>query len=210
LNLSEMRSMVRKDLSDTDSGNYRWTDDEIDRHIAHALKELSEAIPLEQKATLATNTGSREISLATLTGLLMIEKVEYPVDMTPPKYQRFALWNGTLTLLGEEVPDGSNCYIYYGKLHTLDGSTSTLSAQFEELLASGACGYAASQMAGYTINRVNVGGTGVPDELLIWGKAKLNFFRSELRRLGKTNRVRARQLYTPYYPLVSKTTDWGP
>ena len=62
MNLSEMRTIVRRDLHDEDDSNYRWSDDELDRHIAHALKDFSEAIPREQKVTQPTTSGSREIA----------------------------------------------------------------------------------------------------------------------------------------------------
>ena len=39
---------------------------------------------------------------------------------------------------------------------------------------------------------------------------KLGYFRRELRRLGRMNRVKIRSLYKPYYPAVSQTTDYGP
>lgn len=119
MNLTDMRTNVRRDLHDEDALNYRWTDDEIDRHIAHALKEFSESIPYEQKATIATTAGSREIDISSLSDRIMIQAVEYLVDKFPKSYQRFALWEDTLTFLGDDVPDGSNCYIYYGKLHDL-------------------------------------------------------------------------------------------
>jgi len=210
MNLSEMRTVVRRDLKDEDANNYRWTDDELDRHIAHAVKDFSEAVPYEQKAVKATTSGNREIDISTITDRIMVEVVEYPVDKFPKRYQRFSLWADTLTLLGDEVPDGSNAYIYYGKLHTLDASSSTIPAMYEDLIAVGACGYAAIEWAVYAINRVNVGGDVTPRELLAWGKEKLNFFKSELKRLGRRNRVRIRSLYKPYYPAVSKSTDYGP
>src|SRR4030042_3263948 len=118
MNLTDMRAIVRRDLHDEDAGNYRWTDDEINRHIAHAVKEFSGYIPCEQKATKATAAGSREVDIATVTGRIMVEAVEYPVAEFPRRYQPFSLWGDTLTLLGDEVPDGSDAYIYYGKLHT--------------------------------------------------------------------------------------------
>jgi len=205
-----MRAIVRRDLHDEDSGNYRWTNDELDRHIAHAVRDFSEAIPYEQKATKATTSGSRELDISTISDRVMVQAVEYPVGKFPPEYQRFALWADMLTLLGAEVPDGSNAYIYYGRLHTLDGSTSTIPVQHEDLVAAGACGYAAVEWAVYAINRANVGGTGTPGELLTWGREKLDYFRKELRRLGRRHRIRIRSLYQPYYPPVSKSTDYGP
>ncbi len=210
MNLAAMRAIVRRDLRDEDSANYRWSDDELDRHISHAVREFSEAIAHEQKATLATAAGSREIDIATLADRIMLQALEYPVDRFPKQYQRFSLWADTITLLGDEVPDGSNANIYYGKLHTLDATTSTIPTMFEDLIATGAGGYAALEWAAFAINRVNVGGTMTAEEFLGWGKEKLGYFRKELRRLGRRNRARISQLYKPAYPAASQTTDYGP
>jgi hypothetical protein len=210
MNLTDMRAIVRRDLHDEDEDNYRWTDDELNRHIAHAVKEFSEHVPYEQKATKATASGSREMDIATITDRIMVEAVEYPVAKFPRRYQPFSLWGDTLTLLGDEVPDGSDAYIYYGKLHTLDGGSSTIPARFEDLVVAGACGYAAVEWAVYAVNRVNVAGAVTPREFLDWGNQKLRYFRQELRRLGRRNRVRISSLYKPYYPIVSKSTDYGP
>ncbi len=210
MNLTDMRAIVRRDLHDEDSNNYRWTNDEIDRHIAHTVKDFSDYVPYEQKATKATTSGSREMDISTITNRIMVEAVEYPVGKFPKKYQPFSLWGDTLTVLGDEVPDGSNAYIYYGKLHTLDANGSTIAARCEDLIATGAGGYAAVEWATYAINRVNVGGDVTPKEFLNWGNQKLRYFRPELKRLGRQNRVRIRSLYKPYYPVESKTTDFGP
>ncbi|OGO24804.1 MAG: hypothetical protein A2Z28_01590 [Chloroflexi bacterium RBG_16_51_9] len=210
MNLSDMRAMVRRDLHDENSSNYRWTNDEIDRHIAHAVRDFSEAVPYEQKATKATTSGSREINIATITDRIMVEAVEYPIDKFPKRFQRFSLWADILTLPGDEVPDGSNAYIYYGKLHSLGASSSTIPSMYEDLIAAGAAGYAAVEWAIYAVNRVNVSGLPALDGFLNWGRERLNHFRQELRRLGRRNQVRARSLYRPYNPPVSKTTDFGP
>jgi hypothetical protein len=205
-----MRNIVRRDLHDEYAANYRWTDNELDRYITHAVKDFSEAIPYEQKTTKATTSGSREIDISTITNCVMIEAVEYPIDEFPKRYQRFSLWADTLTLLGDEIPDGSDAYIYYGKLHTFDASTSTIPAKYEDLIATGATGYAAVEWAIYAINRVNIGGIPAPEDFLRWGREKLIFFKQELKRLGRNNRVRVRSLYKPYYLPVSRSTDYGP
>ncbi len=210
MNLSEMRAILRRDLHDEDAANYRWSDNELDRHIAHAVKDFSEAIPYEQKEALATTSGSRELDISSLSDRIMVQAIEYPVDRFPRIFQRFSLWGDTLTLPGDEVPDGGDAYIYYGKLHTLDATTSTIPARLEDLVAIGACGYAAVEWAAFAINRVNVGGTITAEEFLNWGKEKLKYFRQELKRLGRRNRARISQLYKPYYPVVSKATDYGP
>jgi len=209
MNLTEMRTLVRRDLKD-EATPFRWSDAELDRHILYALKEFSEALPLEQKATIATTPGSREISLSTITDRIMLQAVEFPVDKFPRHYQRFAIWGDLLSLLGDEVPDGSDANIYYGKLHTLDATTSTIPPKHEDLVATGAGGYAAISASVYSTDRVSVGGTITPREFLTWGKERLRLFKEELKRLSRRNRVRVRSLYKPYYSPVSKSIDFGP
>ena len=210
MNISDMRAIVRRDLHDENSSNYRWTNDEIDRHTAHAVRDFSEAVPYEQKTTKATTSGSRDVNISAITDRITVEAVEYPVDKFPRQYQRFSLWADTLTLLGDEVPDGSNAYIYYGKLHSLGTSTSTIPAMYEDLIADGAAGYAAVEWAIYAVNKVNTGGLPAPDGFLNWGRERLNYFRQELKRLGRRSQLRNRSLYRPYNSSVSKSTDFGP
>jgi len=195
MDLSTMRTILRRDLKDEDTGNYRWSDDELDRHIAHAVKEFSESVPLPVKATMPTTSSSRVIDISSLTDRVMVEAVEYPVGKFPLCYQRFALWGHILTLFGNEVPNGSDCNVYYGVLHTLDAGGSTIPTKFEDLIATGAEGYAAIEWASYAINRVSLGGSKTPSQFLTWGNGKLRQFRNELKRLGRRNRVRIRQLY---------------
>jgi hypothetical protein len=210
MNLGDMKTLVRRDLHDEDSENYRWTDDEIERHIARAVKEFSGAVPREQKTAKATTAGSREIDISTITDRVSVDAVEYPVDNYPPTYQRFSLWGDTLKLLGDEVPDGSDANIYYGKLHTLDVSSSTVPAIYEDLVAAGACGYAAVEWAIYAVNRVNTGGITTSGDFLNWGKEKLSYFKRELNKAGNKNRIRVTSLYKPGNPPVSQSTDYGP
>jgi len=211
VNLAEMRARVRKDLHDEDANNYRWTDGELDRHIGHAVRELSLSAPLEGKATLQTTAGSRELSLSSLTDLVQIETVEYSVGEYPPRYVRFSLWSDTLTLLVDGAPGGSeDVCIYYTKLHTLDANGSTIPAPLEDLVTVGAGAYAALEWASYATNRVNVGGGATWKNYLIWGQDRLAAFMRGLARHSRKNSVRVRQLYRPYEPPASQSTDWGP
>jgi len=210
MNLTEMCALVRRDLKDEDANNYRWSDAELDRHIAHALSELSGAAPVEAVATLATTSGSRDIDIATLRPLVIVQAVEYPAGKFPKQYQRFSLWADTLTLLGDLVPDGDDARILYGRPHTLDAETSTLPATLEDLLAIGAAGFACLEWASFSINKVNVGGATTAQEFEAAGQARLNFFRKELRRLGRRNRVRLARLYVPSEQVVSQSTVQGP
>ena len=185
MNLAEMIALVRKDLHDEDSGNYQWSDAELTRHINRAVKELSERVPLPAKATLPTTSGSRELDISGLYDRVMVEAVEYPVDASPPNYQRFSIWGDTLTIISGNEPNGSNCYVFYGALLTLDADGSTLPTKYEDLVAAGACGYAAIEWAAYAINRVNVGGTVTPREFRLWGSERLGTFQERLKRLGR-------------------------
>ena len=195
MNLTEMIALVRKDLHDEDSNNYQWSDTELTRHINRAVSEFSEKVPLPAKATLPTTADSRELDISSLTNRVMVEAIEYPLDMTPPGFQRFSIWGDTLTIISGSEPDGSNCHIYYGTLHTLDANDSTIPAKYEDLIATGACGYAAMEWAVYAINRVNVGGTMSPREYRLWASERLGVFQERLDRLGRRQRVRDQQLF---------------
>ena len=54
------------------------------------------------------------------------------------------------------------------------------------------------------------GGKTTPREFLDWGRERLDYFKQELKRLGRRNRAKINQLYKPAYTAVSKTTDYGP
>ncbi len=195
MNITEMIALVRVDLSDQDSGDYQWTDEELTRHIDRAVRELSEQIPLPAKATLATTADSREVDISGLTDRIIVQAVEYPTGNYPPSYQRFSIWGDTLTIISGAEPDGANCAVYYGTLHTLDGSGSTLPARHEDLVATGACGYAVIERAAATINRVNLGGEKTPAELRLWGSERLALFQERLKKLSWRQKVRSQQLF---------------
>jgi hypothetical protein len=195
MNLTEMIALVRNDLHDWDSNNYRWTNDELERHISRAVKEFSEQIPLPVKATLATTADSRDIDISSLTDRVMVEAVEYPVGETPPRYHRFSIWGDSLTIIGGKEPDGSNCSVYYGALHTLDANASSIPMKYEDLIATGVCGYAVIAAAAGAINKVNAGGTTAPEEFRLWGTERLGMFQERIKRLGRKNRVRAQEFY---------------
>ncbi|MGD0205582.1 MAG: hypothetical protein ABSB57_03980, partial [Dehalococcoidia bacterium] len=176
-----------------------------------AVRELSLAIPLEARATLTTSEGSRDISLASLGDLVAVEAVEYPVDMYPPSYISFSLWASTLTLLVDaRPPGGQSVNIYYGQMHTLDASTSTIPPHLEELVASGAAAYAALEWASFATNRINVGGQDVWRQYLTWGQERLAVFSQALAKHSRRNAVRVRQLYTPATSPVDQSTVWQP
>lgn len=210
MDLSAMVTRVRRDLRDEDSENYNWTDDEIERHIAHALYDLSEHIPRHATATLATNNDSMDIDISSLTDVVSINAVEYPLDCTPKRYQRFSLWGDVLTFLGSILPDGSDCTIYYGKIHTLDGDGTTLPTKYHDILALGAEGYALISWGSYSVNRVNLGGPDVSSDYRHAGELKLDLFYRQIKRLGRRHRAVVTRLYTPAEAPVGMDVDYGP
>src|SRR4029079_8548490 len=141
--LSEVRERLRTDLADLDSS--RWSDDELDRHIEHALHELSLAMPQELAATVATAPGSRELDTSALDDLIEVEAVEFPLGEFPPAMAGFSAWGGTLSLHCQQPPDGSDAKLFYLALHTLDDDGSTLSPQQVDILVTGATAFAAQE-----------------------------------------------------------------
>ncbi len=195
--LADIRSRVRTDLHDTDSGAYRWSDDDLDRHIAHALDDVSRAIPLEQSAVVETTPGSRDLSLQSLEGLIEVEAVEYPVGDFPPSYTGFTAWSGTLSLHTPTAPDGSDAKFYYTARHVLDDDGTTLPGHLEDLVAAGAGAYAALEWAAFTIDRLNTGGDAVAKQYESWARARLTAFEQLLKHHARRNTIRPRRLYIP-------------
>jgi len=100
--------------------------------------------------------------------------------------------------------------VFWTKLHTIDGSGSTVPARFEDVIAGGAAAYAALEWASFSTNRVNVGGRDVWREYLLWGQERLAEFQRALARYGRRNAVRARRLYAPATPVADQATVTGP
>lgn len=211
MDLSQMRTRLRQDLHDQDAANQRWTDAELDRHIQRTVREFSLSAPLEAKSILTTTAGSRDLSIAGLTDLVAIEAVEFPLGQYPPSYVRFSVWLTTLTLLVDSTPVAAESVnVYHTKLHTIDATSSTVAARFEDVIAGGAAGYAAIEWASFATNRVNVGGRDVWRDYLTWGQERLAEFQRALARHGRRNAVRARRLYAPATPPVDQSTVTGP
>ncbi len=206
-----MRTLVRRDLGDEDAATYRWTDFELERHIQHAVRELSLFRPVQATAMLSAAAGSRDLALDGIAGLIGVEAVEYPMGRRPPCYVRFSVWADALTILeGGPADDGDAARLLYTKLHTLDAASSSLPVYLEEVVAMGAGGYAALEWASFATNRVNVGGADTWRNYLSWGQERLAMFQRALTKLAVNNSVRARRLYAAAAQPASRSTDWGP
>ena len=207
-NLDDIRGRLRQDLDDVDQAARTWSDAELDRHIAHALRELSAYLSLQQKTTLATTNGSRDLSIASLAGLIRVVAVEYKTSDFPPTYVDFSLWKQTVTLLEDPIPDGSNAAIYWEGLHQLGGATSTLSEALEDILVTGAAAHACRAQAAFAANRINTGGPDVDRDYRTMANAYEADFRRELIR--RSARIRQARLFVPSVPPATMETDPGP
>ena len=195
MNLSTMRTLVRRDLKDEDASSYRWQDNEIDRAIGRAVAELSRYVPREMKSTIATTDGSREIDISSLTDRVSVDRVEFPVGETPRSFQRFAAYADTITFIGDVEGDGEDCYVFWSKVHTLDGSTSTIPTHLEDVLALGAEAYAVLAQTQYRIDVAGHGGEQADRDYQAWGDIMLRNFKEALKRFGKGRTLKISTLY---------------
>ncbi len=202
-------ALLRVDLHDEDSNNYRWEDATLERHLERAVAEFSLVRPQELKSTLSTTDGSRELDVSGLTDLVRVEAVEYPVGQDPHAYVQWSVWADVLEMLIDATPgDSEDVDVFWTALHVVDGDGSTVPAQFDALLLTGAAGYAAREWASYATNRANVAGPGAVRDYGAWGAARLEEFKAGLRRL---RRVRSSRLYTPALPEPDQSTvRWEP
>jgi hypothetical protein len=200
---ADIRALVRKDLHDEDSSNYRWTDAVLDRHIDRAAAEYSLHAPREQKTTLTTTAGSRDVSISTLADLIDIAAVEWPTGEFPPRLVGVTRWMTTITLDSVNAPAGvENVNVYWLKKHTLDGSSSTIPAIHDDVIAAGAAAYAALDWTSFSVNRINTGGDDVWGRYKAFAEERLRYFEAELRRLGRRNKVGQRRTYTTDAPSI--------
>jgi len=195
MDLSTMRTLVRRDLKDEDNSNYRWQDNEIDRAIQRAAAELSRYVPREMKSVVATTDGSREVDIASLTDRVSVDRVEFPVGETPRRFQRFTLYSDTLFLTGDAGGDGTDCHVYWDRVHTIDGSTSTVPSHLEDVLALGAAAYAVLAQAQYRSDVAGIGGDRADSDYQSWGAAMLKEFKAQLRRFGRGRKLRVNTLF---------------
>jgi len=195
MTLSTMRVLVRRDLKDEDSSNYRWQDNEIERAIGRAVAELSRYVPREMKSTIATVASSRNIDISTLTDRVSVDRVEFPVGDTPRSFQRFSVYSDIITLIGDVEGDGTNCYIYWGKVHTLDVSTSTIPTYLDDVLALGAAAYAVLSHTQYRTDTAGFGGERADTDYQSWGTVMLKEFKAQLKRFGRGHKLKISQFY---------------
>jgi len=194
MNLTEMRARVREDLQDTDAQNYRWTDDEVDGAIDRVVTEYSLHAPIEQQDDIATTDGDTELDISSLSGLLSVKSVEFPIGQTPKYYQRTEYWAGHLYM--QDEGDGEDARVRWLKRHTLDAGSTTIPTEHEEIIVLGATGYLAMSASAYTVDRASIAGRHATINFKAWGKERLDRYDRKLKAVSRTSKVIPHQLYT--------------
>jgi len=194
MNLIEMRARVREDLQDTDSQNYRWTDDEVDGAIQRAVAEYSLRAPIEQQDDIATTDGDTELDISGLSGLLVIKSVEFPIGQSPRYYRRTEYWAGHLYM--DDEGDGEDARVRWLKRHTLDAGSTTVPAGHEEIIVLGATGYLAMSASAYTVDRASIAGHYATINYKAWGKERLERYDRKLKAIARTSKIISNELYT--------------
>ncbi len=192
MDLATMRARVREDLQDEDEANYRWTNDQVDGAIERVVTEFSIAHPIQQQGDIATVESSRDIDISSLSGLIRVESVEFPIGENPSYYQKFRIWQDTIQMSDEG--DGSDARVRWYKEHTLDAVSSTIPTQFEEIIVLGATGYLATSASVYTVDKATIAGKWATINFLKWGQARLDRYEKKLKALK--SRVISKELYT--------------
>ena len=194
MNLTEMRTRVREDLQDTDSQNYRWTDDEVDGAIDRVVTEYSLHAPVEQQDDIATTDGDTELDISGLTGRLKVESVEFPIGYKPKYFQRTEYWAGHLHM--QDEGNGNDARVRWLKKHTLDVSSTTIPTEHEEIIVLGATGYLAMSASAATVDRAFIAGRYGTTSYRAWGKERLDRYDKKLKAVSRSSKVVPHQLYT--------------
>jgi len=194
MNLTEMRARVREDLQDTDSQNYRWTDDEVDGAIDRVVTEYSLHAPIEQQDDIATTESDTELDISSLTGLLEVESVEFPIGRSPKYLQKTEYWAGHLYM--EDEGNGNDARVRWLKKHILTAESTTIPTEHEEIIVLGATGYLAMSASAYTVDRASIAGRHATINYKAWGKERLDRYDKKLKAVSRTSEVISKELYT--------------
>jgi len=183
-----------------------WTTAELDQHIQDALRDLSHRIPRERTTTIATTSGSRDVSLTTLTERVRLVAVEWPTGSDPKSFVDFSEWADVLRINSLAVPDGTDCTIYWQSLHSING-TDTLPEDYDDALVHAAAARACDQQAADASNTLATGG---PPATRDWRTLAAHFRNRYEERVAPRRGIRRKRLYAPAEPTATQNTDPGP
>ena len=186
----------RVELMIADVSNVTFSTAAIAEGIRQAIHRYSKRRPLSVITTLTITATGREVSVASLTGLLGVSEVWLPYTAAspeqPPLRRAFELWFDQKVLYfpysgngGFEPTAGEVARIFYGKLQALkdlDGETvTTIPLDDETLLATGAAGYTVLPRAREATETIMLAEqVPISAQLMAWAKMKLEEFEVSL------------------------------
>jgi len=144
MNVESFEHDVKSFLADDVNASIGLTPGDYGVSLETAIREFSGACPNKQKTKLATVADSMDISLSTLTDLVVVEGVEYPAGKWPRSLVPFETYGATLTMLLRSAPSAiEDAYVFWGGKHT----AATVPVEHTALVTSGALGYALQILA---------------------------------------------------------------
>ncbi len=180
-NRADCLAAIARDLGDPDGSI--WSEDDLSRHLDHALADLADAAGAQESLDLSA-TGADEYDISGHPEIRHLLAVEWPLSQQPPAHIRFHLWRGQLRLLDAVPPAGQTLRLHYRKAFTVDDLGSDLPAELEELAVLGARGYALLQQAARTIATLNVD-SWVSRRYELQGERTLERFRKTLEKCAR-------------------------
>lgn len=176
-----MIAMVSTVLQDPSTATYGTA--LIWAKFTQSLRELNNYSPNLAKSTVTFSSTVKELSIASLTDLIDVINIEYPVDKDPRRYRNYDVRGSSVILDISFAPSsGDTAYIWYSAPHTVSGTaTNTLNKEEERLLIELTAAQVAMDYSFSKISSMAIGGKWV--DFHSWGKDKENKALAELRRL---------------------------
>jgi len=138
--LAFYRNAVRAALNDNDEEDLLWSDDELEQHILHAVRDISMLSPAEKKVALGMTASSKIVDISSLDDLIHVDRVEYKPEQTPPTFRNFTeVWDNKLTIDTGLTPAATATGTLTGTVTFTRGSTAISAAggAFSSELATG-------------------------------------------------------------------------
>lgn len=194
--LTTLRDRVETTLQD--SGNAIWASGDIDEAIEQAIDMYSRSNPRRVIGTITLAAAGREISMATLTGLIAVERVWWDYDSStpgyPPNWRNFRVWPGNILYVDDdEQPANTDVIrVWYTAMHTLNGlnaaGATTVPVDDLTFLLQGAAAIAARFRAVELAESATVDGQ-AQARLMDWAEAFYAQFEDGLRERRRTKRI---------------------
>lgn len=125
MNLPNMINNMRIELQDRDTTSREWEDDELERAITKTVSLLSRLMPqlAVDKFTLDTVMFVNDDNILDISTVLpdfiTIDRIEYPIDETPPTYPTFDVLGTKIIFRSQQTfTDGDEIRIQYHKKWT--------------------------------------------------------------------------------------------